>query len=105
MFFNHLCVYTEKGSTNIDPVERSPKDKTSPQASPAAHPRSRSSASNSSDSSSSGSSSSDEEDENNGAMKKMRSSVAQIKVNTNRSTVNLNVNYAFGLTIRFKHEC
>lgn len=60
-----------------DSAERSPKERSSPQASPAGSPPSRSPASSSSDSSSS---SSDDEDEHHGALRKIRSSVAQIKV-------------------------
>lgn len=66
-------------------VERSPKERPSPQASPAGRPPSRSPASRSpaSSSSDSDSTSSDDEDEHNGALRKIRSSVAQIKVSKN----------------------
>ncbi|XP_069563008.1 pre-mRNA-splicing factor CWC22 homolog [Brachyistius frenatus] len=63
-------------------VERSPKERPSPRASPAGRSSSRSAASDSSDSSSS--SSSDDEDENHSAMRKIRSSVAQIKRSKSR---------------------
>ncbi|XP_058478874.1 pre-mRNA-splicing factor CWC22 homolog [Solea solea] len=65
----------EERPSVTDSTERSPQDR--PQASPAARSSSRSSASSSSDSTSG--SSSDEDDEHNGALRKIRSSVAQIK--------------------------
>lgn len=64
-------------SQHAGSAERSPVEKWSPQASPAGRSPSRSPASSSSDSSSS---SDDDEDEHNGALRKIRSSVAQIKV-------------------------
>ncbi|XP_060944162.1 pre-mRNA-splicing factor CWC22 homolog isoform X2 [Limanda limanda] len=64
-----------------DLVERSPKDRPSPQASPAGRSRSGSPASSSSDDSTS----SDEDDLHNGAPRKLRSSVAQIKRSRSRS--------------------
>ncbi|XP_035460395.2 pre-mRNA-splicing factor CWC22 homolog isoform X3 [Scophthalmus maximus] len=63
-------------------VEGSPKDGPSPQATPADRSPSGSPASSSSDDSSS---SSDEDDEHNGTMRKIRSSVAQIKRSRSRS--------------------
>ncbi|KAM7379972.1 hypothetical protein PAMP_003303 [Pampus punctatissimus] len=60
-------------------VERSPRERPSPRASPADRPPSRSPASSSSDSSSS-----DDEDEGHGALKKIRSSVAQVKRSRSR---------------------
>ncbi|XP_071336335.1 pre-mRNA-splicing factor CWC22 homolog [Trachinotus anak] len=65
-----------------DSVERTPKDRPSPQASPAGRSPPRSGASSSSDSSSS--SSSEDEDEHNGAQRRIRSSVAQIKRSKSR---------------------
>uniref|UniRef100_A0AAQ6IEU3 Pre-mRNA-splicing factor CWC22 homolog n=1 Tax=Anabas testudineus TaxID=64144 RepID=A0AAQ6IEU3_ANATE len=62
-------------------AERSPKDRLSPQASPAGPSPSRSPASSSSDSSSSD----EDEDESNGALRKIRSSVAQIKRSRSKS--------------------
>ncbi|XP_035532216.1 pre-mRNA-splicing factor CWC22 homolog [Morone saxatilis] len=62
-------------------VERSPKERPSPRASPAGSAASRSPASSSSDSSSS----SDDEDEHHGALRKIRSSVAQIKRSRSKS--------------------
>lgn len=62
-------------SQQTDLVERSPKERPSPQASPAGR-----SASSSSDSGSS--SSNDDEDEHHSALRKIRSSVAQIRVRT-----------------------
>ncbi|XP_044072063.1 pre-mRNA-splicing factor CWC22 homolog [Siniperca chuatsi] len=62
-------------------VERSPKERASPQASPAGRPPSKSPASSSSDSSSSD----DDEDEHHGALRKIRSSVAQIKRSRSKS--------------------
>ncbi|XP_045910314.1 pre-mRNA-splicing factor CWC22 homolog isoform X2 [Micropterus dolomieu] len=62
-------------------VEKSPKERPSPRASPAGRTSSRSPASSSSDSSSS----SDDEDEHNGALRKIRSSVAQIKRSRSKS--------------------
>ncbi|XP_029133177.2 pre-mRNA-splicing factor CWC22 homolog [Labrus bergylta] len=67
-------------------VEKSPEERPSPQASPADRPSSRSPASGSPASSSSdSSSSSSDEDEHNGAMRKLRSSVAQIKRSRSKS--------------------
>ncbi|XP_070770354.1 pre-mRNA-splicing factor CWC22 homolog [Enoplosus armatus] len=66
-------------------VERSPKERQSPQASPAGHPPSGSPASESPASSSSDSSSSSDEDEHHGTLRKIRSSVAQIKRSRSKS--------------------
>ncbi|XP_028993730.2 pre-mRNA-splicing factor CWC22 homolog [Betta splendens] len=60
-------------------TEKSPKERSSPQASPAVH-----SPSGSSSSSSSGGSDSSDEDEHQGALRKIRSSVAQIKRSTSK---------------------
>ncbi|XP_054471582.1 pre-mRNA-splicing factor CWC22 homolog isoform X2 [Anoplopoma fimbria] len=69
-----------------DVVESSPKEKPSPQASPAGRSPSRSPASGSAASSSSDdSTSSDDEDEHHGALRKLRSSVAQIKRSKSKS--------------------
>ncbi|KAM6978805.1 pre-mRNA-splicing factor CWC22 homolog isoform 1-T2 [Tautogolabrus adspersus] len=66
-------------------VEKSPQETPSPQASPADGPSSRSPATGSPASSSSDDSSSSDEDEHNGAMRKLRSSVAQIKRSRSKS--------------------
>ncbi|KAM6955491.1 pre-mRNA-splicing factor CWC22 homolog isoform 1-T2 [Lycodopsis pacificus] len=64
-------------------VEGSPKEKSSPRASPAGRSPAGSAASSSSDDDSSSSSS--DEDEHNGALKKLRSSVARIKRSRSKS--------------------
>lgn len=64
-----------------DVVERSPKERTSPPHSPADRPISRRSASSSSEQSSNNSDEDEDDDgEHNGTQRKIRSSVAQIRV-------------------------
>ncbi|KAM8749372.1 pre-mRNA-splicing factor CWC22 homolog isoform 1-T2 [Acanthopagrus schlegelii] len=71
-----------QGPQQAASVERSPRERPSPQASPAARPHSTSPASSSSDDSSS---SSEDEDEHQGTLRKIRSSVAQIKRSRSKS--------------------
>lgn len=66
-------------SQPVDVVERSPKERPSPPHSPADRPVSRRSASSSSERSNS-SEDEDDDGEHNGTQKKIRSSVAQIRV-------------------------